>query len=52
MNKHCGNCKYCGEVLEDDFHSCNNDKSMFKACLATATGCDKFEPRESEVKDE
>ena len=44
MDKHCGNCKYCGEVLKDNLHSCNNNKSIFKACLETATGCEKFEP--------
>ena len=44
MDKHCGNCKYCGEVLKDNLHSYNNDKSIFKACLETATGCEKFEP--------
>ena len=48
MDKHCGNCIYCGEVLKDNLHSCNNDKSIFKACLDTATGCEKFEPHESE----
>ena len=47
-DKHCGNCKYCGEVLKDNLHSCNNDKSIFKACLETATGCERFEPQESE----
>ena len=47
-DKYCGNCKYCGEVLKDDLHSCNNNKSIFKACLETATGCAKFEPQESE----
>ena len=44
-DKHCGNCIYCGEVLKDNLHSCNNDKSIFKACLETATGCEKFEPQ-------
>ena len=51
-DKHCGNCKYCGEVLKDNFHSCNNNKSIFKACLETATGCGKFEPQESEEQTE
>ena len=45
--KYCGNCKYYGEVLnEDNLHSCNNNKSIFKVCLETATGCEKFEPQE------
>lgn len=48
MDKYCGNCKYCGEVLKDDLHSCNNIKSIFKVCSETATGCEKFEPQESE----
>lgn len=49
-NRRCGNCKYFGEVLKenDTPHSCNNNKSIFKACLETATGCEKFEPQESE----
>lgn len=45
MDKCCGNCKYCGEVIKDNLHSCNNNKSIFKACLETATGCVKFEPK-------
>lgn len=48
--EHCKDCKYCGEVLKDNFHSCNNDKSIFKACLETATGCEKFEPQERSDK--
>ena len=48
MDKHCGNCKYCGEVLKDNLHSYNNNKSIFKVCLETATGCEKIEPQESE----
>lgn len=51
-DKHCSACKYCGEVLlKDNLHSCNNDKSIFKACLETATGCEKFEPQEAESED-
>lgn len=42
-DKHCGNCKYCGELLKDNLHSCNNDKSIFKTCLETATGCRGYE---------
>ena len=45
MDKHCGNCIYCGEVLKGNLHSCNNNQSIFKACLETATGCEKFEPQ-------
>lgn len=53
MDKYCGNCKYFGAVVnkaivKDDIHICNNNESMFMACLETATGCDKFEPQESE----
>ena len=48
--RRCGNCKYFGEVLNDTMHSCNNNKSMFKACLETATGCEKFEPQERRDK--
>lgn len=49
-DKHCGNCKYCGEVLKDNLHSCNNSKSIFNACLETATGCEKFEPTQKSVE--
>ena len=51
MDNHCGNCKYCGEVLKDNLHSCNNNKSIFKVCLETATGCEKFEPQERSDKE-
>ena len=51
-DRHCGNCKYCGELLSDGFHSCNNDKSIFKACLETATGCKEFELREESEDEE
>lgn len=48
MSRHCGNCKYFGEktgqVINDkDLHRCHNDKSIFKGCLSSATGCNKFE---------
>lgn len=52
MNKHCGECKYFAEVITDKkvgnefLHRCNNDKSIFKACLSVATGCNKFEKNE------
>lgn len=48
LTGHCKDCKYCGEVLKDNLHNCNNNKSIFKTCLETATGCEKFEPQESE----
>ena len=47
----CKDCKYCGEVLKDNLHSCNNDKSIFKTCLETATSCEKFEPKTGRCKD-
>lgn len=43
MDKCGGNCKYCGEVIKDSLHWCNNNKSIFKACSETATGCEEFE---------
>lgn len=51
MDRHCGNCKYFGEptgkVHENEpFHRCNNDNSIFKACLFNATGRMKFEAGE------
>lgn len=48
-NRRCCNCKYFGEILKDNIHSCNNNKSIFKACLETATGCEKFEPQDEQV---
>ena len=43
--KHCGKCKYFGELLTENLHRCNNDKSIFKACLETATACLEYEPQ-------
>ena len=52
----CGKCKYFGEPTgekysdgsngEKDFHRCHNEKSIFKACLSTASGCLKYEEKE------
>lgn len=46
--KTCGKCRYFGEPLGTfhetrEFHRCNCEKSIFKECLATATGCEKYE---------
>lgn len=39
-DKHCGDCKYFGPQMErENFHICQNDKSIYKVCLPTATGC-------------
>ena len=49
MSRHCGDCKYFGAELVDrkikgkSMHICNSDKSIFKECMETATGCNKFE---------
>ena len=48
--KPCGKCRYFGEPLgtfheTKEFHRCHNEKSIFKACLATATGCEKYKER-------
>ena len=48
MSRHCGDCKYFGEktgqvINNKDLHRCHNDKSIFKGCLSSATGCNKFE---------
>ena len=56
MSRHCGECKYFGEetgqvINGKDLHRCHNEKSIFKGCLETATGCVKFEPQESEDKE-
>lgn len=51
--RHCGNCKYYAEPTGNgDFHRCNNEKSIFKACLSHATGCNKFEPFEPKAEGE
>lgn len=62
IDRQCGNCKYFGAETGEDLdirgeimqflHFCENDKSIFKTCLETATGCNKFEPRESEESEE
>lgn len=54
MNRHCGKCKYFGEetvqvINGKDLHRCHNEKSIFKGCLSSATGCNKFE---EELKNE
>ena len=54
--KTCGKCRYFGEPLGTfyeiltshetrELHRCNCEKSIFKACLATATGCAKYKER-------
>lgn len=45
MEKRCGNCISYGAELsnKDNTHICYNNKSIFKACLETATACEKFE---------
>ena len=49
MSKHCCQCKYCGELVNNfDLYSCNNEKSHVKACTLSATACDKFEQDDSE----
>ena len=49
LNKRCGNCKYIGTKNGDYlkmpngeiqyYYFCENKKSMFDACIRTATGC-------------
>lgn len=57
IDKRCGNCKYIGakageyidlrgEPMMQSLHFCENEKSIFKSCLETATGCMKFEEQE------
>ena len=41
--KHCGDCKFFGCRVNNEFHLCHNDKSIFKVCLPKATACDKYE---------
>lgn len=45
IDEFCGDCKYCGGLLKNNLHSCNNDKSLFKACLEDSIGCQEFEPQ-------
>lgn len=55
IDRRCGNCKYIGAETGKTLyirgelqpaHFCENEKSIFKNCLETATGCMKFKPRE------
>lgn len=39
---HCGDCKFFGCRVNNEFHLCNNEKSIFKVCLPKATACDKY----------
>lgn len=63
MNKHCSQCRYCGELIQSvelestngeklestfDLYSCNNEKSIYKACKLSATACNEFEESASE----
>ena len=49
MTKHCCQCKYCGELIDNfDLYSCNNEKSIYKACKLSATACNEFEEDTSE----
>ena len=52
--KRCGDCKYMGsetgENLTDEhgkvlgsYHFCMNSKSIYKACIETATRCNQYE---------
>ena len=50
-DKHCGKCKYFAEPIgKEDLHRCNNDKSIVKTCLFSATGCTKFELRGKHIE--
>ena len=60
--RYCGNCRYIGaengETLrlsdgeDHPFHICENEKSIFKSCLTTATGCSNYESKPKEDMDE
>ena len=53
MSRHCGDCRYFGaeivgrKIKGKPLHICECDKSIFKECTETASGCIKFE-KESE----
>ena len=54
-SKHCGTCKYFGAQTfpnhkSEMFHFCENESSIFKVCLASATGCEKH--KEAKKKDD
>lgn len=52
MNEeHCGDCKFFGCPVNNEFHFCNNEKSIFKVCLLKATACNKYEA-DKEIEDE
>ena len=51
IDRRCGNCKYIGAETGEDIdllgemqklHFCENNKSIFKVCIKTATGCNEF----------
>lgn len=51
IDRRCGNCKYIGAKTGEDLdihgkmqslHFCENNKSIFDACIKTAPGCDEF----------
>ena len=47
-DSYCGECRYYGEPLgtfyeTHEFHRCHHEKSIFKACIATASGCAIYE---------
>jgi hypothetical protein len=55
IDRRCGNCKYIGAETGEkidlrgemqSLHFCENDKSVFKACIKTATGCREFKQQE------
>lgn len=49
-DRHCGECKYFGAPIRDEMHICENDRSIYKAARAIATGCSKFEISDCEDK--
>lgn len=52
MNEeHCGDCKFfgCRVDIDNEFHFCNNEKSIYRVCLPEATACNKYK---SELKGE
>ena len=55
----CGNCKYLGaesgsyyKTEDSKFHFCENEKSIFKVCLESASACHYFEKEPDKESEE
>lgn len=48
--KHCNDCKFFGCRVDNEFHLCNNEKSIFKVCLPKATACNKYSDKDYQTR--